>query len=225
MAAAPNKKAWNYIISHAQARSAAKSRETELVATRKDLENQLDALGPGNTTDHLRVSRDYVLTLRSIEYERARIKTLADDMERAINSSLQGKFDFAEDSVEIRELVRPPSEGELFQAPPPPKPKDDRPVGVKPEEPVPVGENQHLASSINELDVREDIKGKLIAAGVTTMAGLFARLEHDDISGTGISELANITPELAKSVVAAAKKWQKAQRKAAIEVEKEGAIL
>jgi hypothetical protein len=229
MKSVPNEAAWRAIMSLAHARSVAKARETELVTTRKDLEGQLDALGAGSTREHLEVSRNYVITLRSIDHFRDRMRSLADQLEKAINDSSQGKFEFAED-VDDRELVKKPSETDLFHVTPAPeaKPKDARPVGRHntPEVPAPAvaqGENQHLIASVNELDCIDKLKGKLIDAGYTTMGALFAIIEHDDIEANKLSEAVNVTGAAARTIVAAAKKWQKAHRKASLAAEKEAA--
>lgn len=231
MAGFPNEKAWTAIMSLAKARTVAKARETELVTTRKDLENQLDELGAGSTPEHLKVSRDYVITIRSIDFERDRMKTLADQLEKAITDSIQGKFDFAEDAEDDRALVKRPAEKDLFHKPAPveEKPKDARPVGrPKPETPEPAiaeGENQHLTASVNELECPKGHKAKLLEAGLTTIGRLFEVIETDDIEANKLAEKANVTGGVARQIVAAATKWRKAHRKAAREVESAGPIL
>jgi hypothetical protein len=76
------------------------------------------------------------------------------------------------------------------------KPKPvGRPGPVRPDQPDPAlaeGEDQHLAASVKELDCREDIKGKLIKAGLDTVLklarvlngvdGLEALREHANLS-------------------------------------------
>lgn len=168
----------------ALARAAAKSREIELVATRKHLENELDELGAGSSPNHLRVSREYVVTLRSIDFERDRIKTLADQLEKIVSEAIQGKFDFAAE-VDEEELAKRPKEADLFHRDvgPEEKPSDTRPVGrpgpAKPAAPSPEmgdGVDEHLKTSVNELDLREDIKGKLIKHQFSTVQQLVAQM-------------------------------------------------
>lgn len=228
---ATNEKAWKALMALANARTVAKQRESELIGTRKDLENQLDTLGAGNTADHLRVSRDYVVTLRSIEFERDRLKTLADQMERTITEAQQGKFEFAEEIADDeRALLKRPKETDLFHKPDPKpesKPEDKRPVGrPKPEAPEPAiadGENQHLTASVNDLDLAERAKGKLIAAGLTTIGRLFEVIEQEG-GEVKLEEAANVTTAVAGAIVKAARSWQKAHRKAARAVEKEAVL-
>lgn len=78
----------------AEARDQAKSREQDLVRHRKDLKNDLTELGAGNTKKHLEVSREYVVTLFSIEHVRDRIRSLADKTDETIKNAHQpGMFE------------------------------------------------------------------------------------------------------------------------------------
>lgn len=208
-----NEKVWKALVAVAQAREAAKAREAELVLTRRDVEGRLDELGAGETKDHLRVSRDYVVTCRQLEYERNRLKTLADQMEAVIRAGIQGKFDFA-DSISESEINRRPTEADLFHPAPEPehKPAETRPVGrpgkTKPQVPDPSkgdGVDEHLKASVNELDIREDLKGKLIDAGLTTVGHIAAILDKD--------EHAHIVEGFSQNANAAVKKAVKAFRK------------
>ena len=181
-----NEKSWIVLMSVANARAAAKAREAELVATRKDLENQLDELGAGTTPNHLRVSRDYVVTIRSIDFERDRIKTLADQLEKIISEAIQGKFEFAEE-VDAGTLMKRPTEGDLFHKAPEATPADTRPVG-RPGKPRPQapdsskgdGVDEHMKVSVNELDVRENVAGKLVTAGLTMVGQVIFEVERKD---------------------------------------------
>lgn len=109
--------------------------------------------------------------------------------------------------------------------PPAPKPKSDpkqlkleeakdtRPVGRKPaapEAPVAEGVDQHLAASVNELDLREDLKGKLIAAGFETIAQLCVVVDSDQ----DLAEKVDVTPAAAKSIEKSLKAYRKAHRSA-----------
>lgn len=132
------------------------------------------------------------------------------------------------DAPELEFMYEPPAE------PPKRDPRqmtiateDKRPVGrPKPEAPEPAiaeGENQHLTASVNDLDLAERAKGKLIAAGLTTMGRLFEVIEQDG-GEVKLEEVANVTTAVAGSIVKAARSWQKAHRKAAHAVEKEALL-
>lgn len=219
-----NEKSWAALMSVANARTAAKAREAELVLTRKDLDNRLDQLGAGRTSAHLEVSRDYVVTERSIDFERDRIKTLADQLEKIISEAIQGKFEFAEE-VDAGTLMKRPSETDLFHKEPEPEPKppDARPVG-RPGKPRPGapdaskgdGVDEHMNASVNELDCREDIKGKLVQAGMTKIGQVIFVIESKDGDLRGE---ASLTEKQDRDVRAAVKAFRSAHRKAAREVE------
>lgn len=95
---------------------------------------------------------------------------------------------------------------------------DPRPVGrvgrPRPEVPAPDmgdGVDEHLKASVNELDCRENIKGKLIAAGLTTIGSV---VEVLDDSRRHIVEIASLTDkqdgELRKAVGGYRSKHRKA---------------
>lgn len=224
--------AWKVLTGLATARKAAKTRELELCKTRKDLDNQLDALGAGNSPDHLRVSRDYVVAVRSIDYERDRMKTLADKMETTIDKAMENKFDFEEEFDE-RELVRRPTESELFVPPPPPPPKDateknqmalgdgEPTVGrsrkKQPEAPQPTGENQHLEASVQELDMRDDLKTALTKAGFETIAQIATVIDskRGDEEAQVVAAV-NCSPAFARAIIDGVARFRMKHRKAII---------
>lgn len=106
-----SEKCWNTIVAITESRNATTLREKDLVTTRKELEGQIEEMGPGDTEEHLRVSRDYVRTIWEIDLMRARIKTLADKIGSVIASELKGEqFDFDQKQFSTRI-----SESEIFR--------------------------------------------------------------------------------------------------------------
>ena len=186
-------KAWSVLCRIKVARTNAKTRETELIATRKDLDNQLNALGAGSTAQHLKVSREYVICLRSIKAVRATISTLADRMEHLIEDAMQGKLN-DDDLPSDAELFARPSEEDLFHAAGDDDEDDDgqmsldgeAPAGKKrrrggtheptvPDQPgleVPEETDQHLTASVEELDLPDHVKAKLFKAGYRVIGAL-----------------------------------------------------
>lgn len=225
-------KAWSALAKVAMAREAATVREAELKKTRKFLEGRLDELGAGNTAEHKNVSREYVVTLRGIDFQRDRMKVLADDMERIIKAGLQNKFDFAEDEFDEQELVRVPTEAELFVHKPSgegEKPEHEKPVGrlTEPEkEPqVAVGENQHLLARVIELDMRENLKGACIDANLGTVGSLYNAVVEDTTEDK--SQLAarlNVDGAAARQIAAAVSAFLKKHTRAEMAVEGIGGI-
>ena len=212
-------RAWKSLVMVSNARDTAKSREKDLVQERKDLDNRLDELGAGDTAEHRRVSRQFVVCIRAIEYERERLKTLADTLDHIIRDAIQGKFDFAE-SIDEEGLVSRPSESELFS----PEPvADAKPVGragpVRPEEPDPSkgdGVDEHLNASVNELDMNERLKGVCVNEGKTKIAHLVAIIDAPD---GDLGAALNVNEKDVKAIAKAVKAFRTAHRKAAMKAE------
>lgn len=126
---------WRRLCAIRNKRMAAKNRESELVQHRKVLEEELDQLGFTRSAERSKICVDYVDTLRSIDYERSRIKQLADKSDQAIETGIQGGlFDSDDDLDEVEEKQPPAPLYEQKAADEDGKP----PVGeAKPEEPAP----------------------------------------------------------------------------------------
>lgn len=126
---------WRRLCAIRNKRMAAKNRESELVQHRKVLEEELDQLGFTPSAERSKICVDYVDTLRSIDYERSRIKQLADKSDQAIETGIQGGlFDSDDDLDEVEEKQPPAPLYEQKDADEDGKP----PVGeAKPEEPAP----------------------------------------------------------------------------------------
>ncbi|MFO0833692.1 MAG: hypothetical protein U0638_01875 [Phycisphaerales bacterium] len=221
-------KAWGVLSSIAAAREQSKTREKDLIQERKGLDGKLNDLGAGNTAEHLRVSREYVVCIRAIEYERNRQKTLADDAERIVRDGNQGKFDFA-DEVDVTALAARPTEEEMFRAPEPDDAQptlngDTRPVGrpglkPKPEEPDPSkgdGVDEHLKASVKELDMPERLIGLCENAGKTKVGHLADILDGKD---GDLSEALDCEAKDAKAIAKAVKLYRDKHRKAAMKAE------
>lgn len=185
-------KAWSGLCRIKVARANAKTREAELIATRRDLNNQLNALGAGSTMQHLKVSREFVICERSIDAVRATIKTLADRMERLIDDAMQGKLN-DDDLPSDAELFARPSEEDLFHAAGDDDEDDDGQMSLDGEAPgkkrrrggtheptvpdqpgleVPEETDQHLTASVEELDLPDHVKAKLFKAGYRVIGAL-----------------------------------------------------
>lgn len=199
-------------------RVVSKAREAELVQLRKSLEGDLDRLGAGSSSEHLQVSREYVVTIRSIDYWRERQRTLSDKISEAISKAPQGQL-FELDDVILR---KPPTEADFFTKPEPVedptqpslpmrKPKKTAPAADPPAE----GVDQHLAASVNELDLRENIKGQLIDGGMPTIGAVAALLDK----GGDLRELLECSENVERDIKKAVKLYRTAHRKAAREAE------
>lgn len=98
------------------------------------------------------------------------------------------------------------------------KPKD-KPKPEAPLAPAIEGVDEHLKASINELDMREDFKGLLLHAGLTTIAHLVDHHDTDVAAGIKLQARLNCDAKTAAAIYAAVKKYRKAHRNAAREVE------
>jgi len=229
-------KAWAMLCKVMVARTNAKTRETELIATRKDLDNQLNALGAGSTTQHLKVSREFVICLRSIKAVRATISTLADRMEHLIQDAMQGKLsddDFPSDA----ELFARPSEEDLFQtagddeeddgqlsldAAPSRKKGGKREPSV-PDQPgieVPEETDQHLTASIEELDLPDHVKAKLFKAGYRVISAI---VKIADDPEQDLMTVLNCDDAQAKAIRKSLGEFRSRHRKAMSQAEKDAA--
>lgn len=121
---------------------------------------------------------------------------------------------------------RPDSPGEPLKAKEPPStgagPKGvGRPGKPKPIAPDPSladGVNQHLATSINELDMPEKVKGLLVNAGLLKVGNLIEIIDADKDIGAE----ANLSAKQAEDVKRAVASFRRTHRRAALDAEREG---
>lgn len=203
-------------------RSISKVREKDLVNTRKALRGELLELGPGETDDHKRMALDMWRTVCEIEYQRDRIKVLADKIDDTIANAHQAKL-FDEDEEKLPPAK--PSDKTLFETLLNKQPGDDE----QPSEPkeraetpdeedpgVAEGENQHLAASVNELNLVEDETEACIKAGFTTVGALKRVMDNDPTWGELAQKLKATGTSLANKVGRAVKAFCKTHEKAAL---------
>lgn len=100
---------WRRLCAIRNKRMAAKNRESELVQHRKVLEEQLDQKGFTPSPEQTKLCVDYVMTIRRIDYERSRIKQLADKSDQAIETGIQGGLYDSDDDLDEVEEKQPPA--------------------------------------------------------------------------------------------------------------------
>lgn len=215
-----------------EARTAEKSREQNLIKARKSLKEEFGKIGWGESSKHKDLALDYVQTVFEIDHCRARQKDLADKIDETIANAHQGDL-FDNDDLDkltkaapIAEVVKAVAgaaadeadrdQGELQVGGPSAKEPPKKPR-LQPEPAVPEGEDQHLQASVNELDMREDLKGLCIEAGFDTIAKLVHVLDGKD-GRAELSTKANLsenkTATVAKAVAAYRKEHRSAKREA-----------
>jgi hypothetical protein len=75
--------------------------------------------------------------------------------------------------------------------------------------------DEHLKAHVNELDCREDLKGKLVSAGLTTIGAVAYIIDGDG----DLRDKAEINENQASEIKRAVKAYRKKHRSAAREVE------
>ncbi len=188
----PSQKVWNGIVTIYEAREAAKSKLHNCEEDLKAYRRELDSLG--SQSDSSEEFRDAAARKEKAEREREwwkeKHKSLANQQDKAVAEAKSGQDKFLED-IDSQSLLSKPTKQDLYGEDPdatqmklkPEKPADTRPVGrpgpAKPAAPSPEmgdGVDEHLKTSVNELDLREDIKGKLIKHQFSTVHQLVAQM-------------------------------------------------
>lgn len=157
---------------------------------------------------------DFGHCVRSIERLAVAMKKLDNDIEEAIeNPDQEELFDVGQ--LTIRDYMKDaPSkiaakveEAEAKQAPESPD--------------QPEGENQHLAASVNELDLRENLKSALLAHNLPTIGALAAFVDRSDSDDEAddLMDLLECDEKDQKAIIGALAKFRREHRKAAREVE------
>lgn len=80
----PNVGVWNALRKLANARVTSKSRLADLIKQRESIDAELDQLGVGHTQKHLETSRQAVVTVRAIDWQRKRISNLSDRIDKIL---------------------------------------------------------------------------------------------------------------------------------------------
>lgn len=187
------------------ARKKAETKRGDLFKARDYAKDELDKTGKDEEAKRLHFQADYGKCVIEIsQYDRAikRIQTQLDDaVENADNEKLFGD----DPSVDFAEMLAEPAKTPA---------KSDKPVGgpsakeppKKPAiEPAPVhqGVDMHLAASVNELDMPELHKGRLLHAGITTIADAIKLFEDETKhAGTVLNCGEKIVANIKKAVAA-----------------------
>lgn len=230
----PNATTWASIVGMQRARDVVKANLTEVESDLTDARRELDELGSKDESSQdfqvAAARKERCLRVRDVYKER--LKTIADKIDGAVAAAANGENKLLDD-FDAKLFVAKPKTEDLYH---PAKSEDAdgqldlegkpvRPVGrpgpkPKPETPDPSkgdGVEEHLKASVNELDVNESIKSKLLECGLTTVGRVVVFLEdttkdHREILNCG----ENVFSAIKKSVG----KFRTAHRKAAAAAEK-----
>lgn len=146
----------------------------------------------------------------SIKWHRNRIDNL---VEKADEPQLEFMYDPPAEAPKPKQLrlAGEDTQGETRPVGRPGKPKPEAPDPSKGD-----GVDEHLNASVAELDCRENVKGKLTAAGLTTVGRVVAVLED---GAQDIRDVLNCGENIASEVKKAVKQYRDKHRRAAREVE------
>lgn len=191
-----------------------KSREDLAALTRAQLDG-----AKASPQKQQQIEADYGRCILEIDRLAKTIKWCNNEISAAVkNADKPGLFDDAD--VKVPDFRNPeseePEDGDGEGAP---KKTETRPVGRPGKKPpatepaLPDGEDQHLNASVNELDLREDLKGKLLAAGIEKVG----TLQECVIGGKDIQVIVSVSEKDEKLIAAACVKFIKAHRKAKAE--------
>lgn len=236
--ALPNQSSWDGICRLRNAREKVKSWLTIAEEELKDARWEIDELGTrGEDSEEF---KDAAARKERAERQRdalkERLKTLANKLDAAVDEATKGESKLFDD-IDWKSLEAKPTAKELYGA----DDADDRQMefasdkkktigkpGVQkpaaPDQSMGDGYNEHLKASVNELDMREDFKGKLIGLGYDTIGKAFRAIDNvnaSDADDAKFSELLDLPPKQAGIVVTAIRAYVKKHNKAELQAEKE----
>lgn len=229
----PSQNAWNAICRLCNARENVKSWLSNEEESLKDARREIDELGVRSeeSSEYREAAARLVRAERLRDAFKERLKVVANKIDAAVRDAAKGEQKLFDD-IDWDAIEQKPSAKEIYHADEDEDQlelgegeKKTKPVGrpgpVRPEQPDPDladGEDQHLAASVHELDVREDLKGKLIDAGLTKIAHLAKICDGPDAVHE-MGSKANCDVTVAMALIAAVKAYRGKHRKAMREVE------
>lgn len=220
----PSEATWSSIVNMQEARDVVKANLSEVESELTDARRELDELGAQDERSQgfQEAAARKERCIRVREHYKERLKTLADRIDSAVAKAAKGENELL-DVFDRSEFVAKPKPSDLYTPPKHETDPDARPVGrpgkPRPEAPDPSmgdGVDEHLNASVAELDCRDDLKGKLIDAGLTTIGRVVAVLDDDS---KDIRDVLNCGEGVASAVKKAVKAFRTRHRKAAREVE------
>ena len=211
-----NPKAWRVIRGLRDAKAGEVEHEATLVKKRKEIKTDLAGAAANDRETLLRDLGEAVLF---IEASRARIKSLEDKIDSAIDDAEDPKL--WEDEPEVPKAVR--TEGQLFawlkaehkqreQA----KEREKAEGKTAEDDPGADGVDEHLSASIGELDLEVRVVSLLTDAGFKNIRQLVKVLDADD---GDLTQYKGVGEATAEAVAKAVKKFRTKHRRAMREAE------
>lgn len=174
---------------HIGSRTALESKRKALFEDRDAAIGELAELDNKSSPEAIKLKARHSDAVIEIEALSVRIKWHNGEVDKLVEKADEPELDFMYDMPEERHDSRPVGEK-----------KNGKPA-VKPAiaggETPPEGVDEHLAASVNELDCRENLKGKLVDAGFKTIKDLADFIDSDkqplgsvvEVGENGISEI------------------------------------
>ena len=133
-------------------------------------------------------------------------KTIADTVEQADSPELDGMMD--ERPVYTRPVEKPSEPRET-------KPAVEKDAGVA------VGVDEHLAASVNELDLPDLLQSRLVRGGYTTVGAVVGFLKGKASPAASIADELGVAVPKAEAVIKAVEVYRKKHQRAILDVERE----
>ena len=199
------------------ARKRAIAKRDNLFKTRDGLKADLDATSSGEKDKRLRLHAEYGETVLSIESYKRAIARIDGDIDDAVENADDSKL-FSDPGVDMGEYLADPVKPDPKASSKPvggPSAKEPpkKPAIAKPEPALQIsGVDEHLAASVNELDLGEYEKGKLVQAEFNTVGDVAKLLDSPD--EPDLQAAFNLSPRQVANVCRAVKKFRTTHREA-----------
>ena len=207
----PTAATWTSIVRMQEARDVVKANLTEVESELADARRELDELGAKDeTSDEFQVAAARKeRSLRVRELYKERLKTIADKIDAAVAKAARGENELI-DVFDSGAFIAKPKASDLYRTDPRPVGQEEKPKAAAAEPASHEGVDEHLKASVNELSLREDLKSRLIKAGLRTVGAVAA---HVDASKSIVDALDCSEPE-ERAILKALAKYRTDHRKA-----------
>lgn len=186
--------------------------------------NERARTSDGEKSKRERLESDYGKAVMEIERLKNTIKWCNDEIDSTVTNADDGKlFDSAD--LDVPDFTKPKDEDEEDEGDGSDLPTSaaevktvGRPGKVKPDMADPAmgaGIDEHLKASVNELDCREDLKGKLVAAGLLTIGDVAAMID----AKTDLREKVDCGEKIASEIKKAVEAYRKKHCRAIVDNE------
>ncbi len=196
-------------------RASAKSKLAIAIEDRDEGLQELAQMGPEPTMGEKAKCADVVHALLEIKYQRVVIEKCANGIDKVIQDAKQSRFEFAENDTDIptKQLFLADLAG-TNSAPTAKKKDDPGKDDAKALEPTGEGPNQHLKTSVKDLDMPEKLIGMCVKGGYATVGKLIVAFNTGADLGKDLEAGQNQIAAIKRAVTAFQKAHDQAQDEA-----------